>query len=141
MEVYFQDEKELRDHVYMSPDQLAELIAAGMTVGSHSVNHPVMSSLAGPDQEAEINDSFDALDALVGDLDPRTFCYPYGGAGTFTNKTEALLEEAGCRFSFSVESRDITADDLSNRSQALPRFDCNEFPHGKSRDFQSSGTV
>lgn len=129
MEEYFADEKEIHDHFYMSPAQLTELVNEGMTVGSHSVSHPVMSGLAGPDQEVEINGSFDALGAIVGDLSPRTFCYPYGGAGTFTNETEALLEEAGCRFSFSVEPRDVTTDDLVNRVQALPRFDCNEFPH------------
>ena len=35
-------------------------------------------------------------------------------------------------FSFNVEPRDISLDDLKNRKQALPRYDCNQFLYGKS---------
>ena len=35
-------------------------------------------------------------------------------------------------YSFSIESRDITKNDLEISYQFLPRFDCNEFPFGKA---------
>ena len=50
----------------------------------------------------------------------------------FNKKTEQILEDYGCAFSFNVEQRDISLDDLKNRKQALPRYDCNQFLYGKS---------
>ena len=47
-------------------------------------------------------------------------------------KSEQILEDYGCAFSFNVEPRDISLDDLKNRKQALPRYDCNQFLYGKS---------
>ena len=59
----------------------------------------------------------------------RSFAYPYGGFHSFNADTEQLLNKHKCRFAFNVESRDINLDDL-RRKQALPRYDCNNFPHG-----------
>jgi hypothetical protein len=42
-----------------------------------------------------------------------------------------LLKTNNCSFSFNVEPRDIDTKDLSDRQQALPRYDCNMFPHGQ----------
>jgi len=44
-----------------------------------------------------------------------------------------VLEENGCLFSFNVEPRDMTTQDILSRPQALPRYDCNMFPHGQCR--------
>ena len=87
-----------------------------------------MSKLAPPEQQKEIEDSFGYLEKVLGPMEPKTFCYPYGGFHSFTDDTERLLDDAGCLFSFNVEARDITAADLKGRPQALPRYDCNMFP-------------
>jgi len=97
----------------------------GMIIGSHTVNHPCMSKLAPDDQEREIHESFALIERTLGPLALKTFCYPYGGSHSFTPATERLLQNAGCHFSFSVEYRDIVAEDLLHRRQALPRYDCN----------------
>jgi len=133
MRTFFGDERRLVDAFYMSPAELKEMNAAGMLLGSHSVSHPVFSKLNDADQEAEIRDSFAFLDRVVGPLPTRTFCYPYGGFHSFTPVTEQLLTKHGCQFSFNVEPRDIEDRDLKCRPQALPRFDCNQFPHGQAR--------
>lgn len=117
---------------YMSPRHLRDLGDAGMLVGSHSVHHRVFAKLPPEEQRWEIDQSFGFLDGLTGGLPVRTFCYPYGGFHTFTAQTESLLQEAGCRFSFNVEPRDIGPEDLTSRPQALPRYDCNQFPHGQA---------
>ena len=93
----------------------------------------VFSRIDGATQAREINESFAFLEQATGGLELRTFCYPYGGFHSFTSETERLLDAAGCRFSFNVEPRDIAAADLSGRPQALPRYDCNMFPHGAAR--------
>lgn len=130
----------IRPHdFYMNENQLKDLHSRGMMVGSHSVNHRVMSLLTSDEQALEISDSFSALEHILGDeLEPRSFCYPYGGFHTFTHTTEKLLTMAGCRFSFNVEPRDINVSDVAERPQALPRYDCNMFPFGQCR---SSATL
>ena len=115
---------------YVAPQDLAKMTDAGMIIGSHGATHRLMSKLSIEEQAAEIDDSFRFLEARAGQQPCRTFCYPYGGFHSFTPGTEALLTRAGCRFSFNVEPRDIARHDLTERPQALPRFDCNAFPHG-----------
>lgn len=117
---------------YVPARGLRAFADAGMLLGSHSVSHPVLATLSSAAQAREIEESFAFLDETVAPPPVRTFCYPYGGFHTFTNETERLLTAAGCRFSFNVEYRDITPEDLQARPQALPRYDCNLFPHGKA---------
>ena len=132
---FFGDEEaELAAHLYMGEAELRALADAGMVVGSHSVSHRVMSRLPIDEQEREIRESFTTLEALLGKLTPRTFCYPYGGPHTFTGETEALLTRHGVDFSFAVKPEDITLEYLRQRHQALPRYDCNMFPHGQCRN-------
>lgn len=133
MSIYFPNEGELLQSVYMSKASLSEMHEEGMTLGSHSVNHQVMSRLTMEDQESEIRESFHMLETIRGSSSTKTFCYPYGGFQTFSLETESLLERASCQFSFNVESRDISQMDLAERRHALPRFDCNEFPYGTSQ--------
>ena len=118
----------------MSASDLRAMTAAGMTIGSHAVSHPVMSKLSIEQQEEEIAKSFQHLEAMQVKLYPKTFCYPYGGFHTFSAATEKLLERYQCDFAFNVEARDIEPGDLTERKQALPRFDCNMFPHGACRN-------
>ncbi len=121
---------EARDF-YISPGHIKEMADAGMVIGSHTVNHPVMSKIDRHRQRQEIETSFGFLSNVVG-APVESFCYPYGGFHSFTGETETLLSEAGCRYAFNVEPRDICADDLRSRPQALPRYDCNHFPFGKA---------
>lgn len=125
---FLPDESDLARNFYLSPDQFREMNEHGMIIGSHTVNHPCMSKLSLTDQQLEIEDSFAVIEHTLGPLALKTFCYPYGGSHSFTRDTEQLLQNAGCHFSFSVEYRDITANDLLHRPQALPRYDCNMIP-------------
>lgn len=121
------------EEFYITPDQIKLLHNNGMIVGSHAVSHRVFSKLDISEQEQEIKDSFDYLDEITGGLNIRTFCYPYGDKGSFSVESERLLDDAGCDFSFKVEPRNITTDDLMVRRQALPRFDCNNFQFGRAK--------
>lgn len=115
---------------YMSLSELEDLRREGQLVGSHSATHRVFSKLPEDEQRDEIVSSFEFLEEHAVTQQPRSFCFPYGGFHTFTDTTEGLLDQAGSAFSFNVEPRDITSDDLRHRPQALPRYDCNSFPHG-----------
>ena len=124
-------EAAIKRDFYVDAAQLRRMAEGGMTIGSHGANHLLMSKLSEPEQWTEIDASFGAL-AEVLDAPVETFCYPYGGFHSFDATTERLLGEAGARYSFNVEPRDVTAADLSCRPQALPRWDCNAFPHGRA---------
>ena len=123
----------LVEEFYMTRDEIVHMQYWGMVVGSHSVHHSVMSKLTLLEQEKEIQASFQTIEEITGELAIRTFCYPYGGFYSFTVETEQLLTNHSCRFSFNVEQRDIESSDLISRRQALPRYDCNEFPFGCCR--------
>ncbi len=131
---FFADEEMIVKDFYMTGSEIRAMKHAGMIIGSHTVNHPVMSKLSVEDQEDEIDRSFRFLESLDGPLAPKTFCYPYGGFHTFNSATERLLEKHQCDFAFNVEARDIDRDDLAARRQALPRFDCNMFPYGACQE-------
>jgi peptidoglycan/xylan/chitin deacetylase (PgdA/CDA1 family) len=126
------DEGTLAGRYYMSPADLRALSDAGMIVGSHTVTHPVLAKLAPEAQRKEIADSFATLAGILGGQEIMTFCYPYGGRHSFAPETERLLSAAGVHFSFDVDQRDVTDNDLRVRRQALPRYDCNQFPHGRA---------
>jgi peptidoglycan/xylan/chitin deacetylase (PgdA/CDA1 family) len=140
----FGDEGDAVRSFYLSPDQIRAMDAAGMVMGSHGANHYVFSKLSVDQQRHEIARSFAVLANILG-KPVRTFCYPYGGRHTFTQDTVALLEEAGTTFSFDVNPRDVTTQDLTSGLQALPRYDCNMFPYGvastgPTRAHQSAAT-
>ena len=131
METYVPEEGELCRAYYVNQAHIRALLDHGMMIGSHSVSHRVMSKLDVVEQRQEIEESIAYLQQSI-DAPIESFCYPYGGFHSFTAETERLLQESGCRFSYNVESRDISSRDLSERPQALPRYDCNLFPHGRA---------
>ncbi|MCH8902352.1 MAG: polysaccharide deacetylase family protein [Bacteroidetes bacterium] len=117
---------------YVSPAEIKEMSEKGMLIGSHSIDHPVMSRLTNEEQVRQISESFKFLESLTTKHNNvKTFCYPYGGFHSFSNETEAILDSFDCLFSFNVEQRDISFNDVSQRPQALPRYDCNQFKHGQ----------
>lgn len=124
------DEPLSPDEIYMSRADIQDLVEAGMHVGSHSVTHTVMSKRSPEAQQQELTRSFQFLEDVLGEIPVRSYCHPYGGSHSYTDEMLALLEEAGCLFSFDVDSQPITAASLRDRRHTLPRYDCNEFPHG-----------
>lgn len=133
MKRYFGDETALTGEFYMTREELVNMHNAGMVIGSHTVSHPVLSKLGSEGQTREIEASFNWLYNLIPGLPLKTFCYPYGGFFSFNEATEAILNANNVECSFNLESRDIDENDLLKRKTAFPRYDCNEFPHGKVR--------
>lgn len=119
------------ENFYMNKKNLKELFDHGHLIGSHTVNHPVMSTLNKYKQRQQLTKSFKILEDY--DLiEEKIYCHPYGGFHSFNKDTEILLKEEGVKYSFNVEARDIVADDYEKSMQFLPRFDCNLFKFGKA---------
>ena len=119
----------LVDEFYIPTEGLVELYEGGNVIGSHTHTHPVMSQLSYSEQKTEISSSFKILDDL-GCIAHKTYCHPYGGAHCFNTDTVDILNEVGVLYSFSLQSRGIESEDLRDKRQALPRYDCNEFYYG-----------
>jgi peptidoglycan/xylan/chitin deacetylase (PgdA/CDA1 family) len=62
---------------YLSADQLKELNAAGVEIGSHSASHPELPQLSAAKLKHEVFDSRDTLVRLLGGP-IASFCYPSG---------------------------------------------------------------
>ena len=133
MEEFLPNEKEILQSYYLTEDQILEMHENKMIIGSHTINHPVMSKLSLNQESIQIKNSFDYLKNIVGKFNHKTSCYPYGGYHSFTDDTEKILSEQNCLYSFNVEHRDIGESDIQSRPQVMPRYDCNQFPFGQIR--------
>jgi peptidoglycan/xylan/chitin deacetylase (PgdA/CDA1 family) len=121
---------EYESKFYVTEEELIEMAAHGMILGSHSNSHPVMSKLSRDEQLNEIETSFIFLEKLC-TVGHKTYCHPYGGFHSFNSQTVELLNELNIDYSFNVDPREILGSDLISCRQFLPRFDCNLFAHGK----------
>lgn len=128
----FSDDSYIFNNLYMTPEQLKVMQQSNMIIGSHSVNHLVLSKLSNDECIKEIHDSFNFLQTELKETKIKTFCYPYGGLETFNKQIEDILNNCNCQFSFSTQADYITQTHFQNRPQALPRYDCNQFVYGKA---------
>jgi peptidoglycan/xylan/chitin deacetylase (PgdA/CDA1 family) len=81
-------------------DMARSIVRAGMTIGGHSVSHPVLARLPPGEQQAEIEPCLLRLEQELG-IRPDLFAYPYGDRGYFDGQTKGLLIRSGVRMAFS----------------------------------------
>ena len=88
------------DGEWMDWDMIRTMARGGMTIGGHTVNHPVLSSLPLEGQRAEIQGCAARLREELG-MDMRHFAYPVGSRNAFDAATMQLLHEAGVQQAYS----------------------------------------
>jgi peptidoglycan/xylan/chitin deacetylase (PgdA/CDA1 family) len=85
----------LPDDLMMRSSQVKALHHAGMEIGGHTMNHPILATLDEAAARAEIVGGKHALENLLGAAVP-LFAYPNGGPGTdFLARDVALVRAAG----------------------------------------------
>jgi len=85
----------LPDDLMMTPEQVAALRRAGMSIGGHTTHHPILACLGPREAEQEIVQDRDRLAAIVGSP-PRFFAYPNGRYGRdFDDAHVAMVRDAG----------------------------------------------
>jgi peptidoglycan/xylan/chitin deacetylase (PgdA/CDA1 family) len=84
-------EKNIAHADLMSPDELRGWAAAGMEVGSHTLDHPYLPKLSPELADYQIRQSRLELEQVLGD-EVTAFCYPYGGE---TPELRAMVRQAG----------------------------------------------
>ena len=111
---------------YMNSDEIKYLSDMGMIIGSHSVNHNLLSRLSEDEQRNEIRNSQELIEDIIKKR-CNFFCYPYGGKDSYNSLTLKILKEFNYNFSFTIQSKDFDKEDLRLMPLELPRFDCIEF--------------
>jgi peptidoglycan/xylan/chitin deacetylase (PgdA/CDA1 family) len=93
---------------WMTWGMIRELRDAGMDIGGHTVNHPVLAHLDGDQQQAEIDGCRRRLRDELG-VAMKLFAYPVGLPGSFDGRTRDCLASAGVELAFSLHGG-YTAD-------------------------------
>ena len=83
----------------MNTDQILELDKKGFEIFSHSCSHPVLTGLNESVLEAELGESKNVLEGIVGH-EVKAISYPYGA---FDTRVCGATEKCGYKFGFSVE--------------------------------------
>ena len=79
----------------LRPEHLQEMLAAGMQIGSHTMTHPILSSLSDDQVLEELLESKRILESICGSP-IRHFAFPNGpGVKNFDNRVSRLVEKAG----------------------------------------------
>ncbi|GBD94407.1 poly-beta-1,6-N-acetyl-D-glucosamine N-deacetylase precursor [bacterium BMS3Abin05] len=86
--------KPLYSRRMMRWEQIREMSDAGMTIGSHTCSHPILSILSENELRTEIVQSKARLEEEL-NRPIRTFCYPNGKAEDFGERAKRVLKEAG----------------------------------------------
>ena len=73
---------------------IAEMAAAGITFGAHTVTHPVLSRIPLSEAVSEISASRERIETKLG-IPVRAFAYPNGRRGDFDASVKQALKDAG----------------------------------------------
>ena len=112
-------ELDLPRGLMMDADQLRGMQAAGMTIGAHTMTHPILATLDDAAAWSEITESQRVLEGVIGRR-VGLFAYPNGKPGQdYSLRSVELVREAG--FDAAVATAWGTATRETDRFQ-LPRF-------------------
>jgi len=79
----------------MSPEQIKQLSDCGITIGAHTVNHPILKVLSSAQQQEEISTSKQQLESWL-NKPVRHFAYPNGAEGVdFDDTAVELAQQSG----------------------------------------------
>jgi peptidoglycan/xylan/chitin deacetylase (PgdA/CDA1 family) len=92
--------KILSDTLWMNWEQVNEMADAGMSIGAHTVSHPVLSRLSAEEQLFEVLESRLVIERAIG-RSVSAFSYPVGRRDSFDGHTRNALAQAGFDWAFS----------------------------------------
>ena len=98
-EQFFQDPTLAARFLTLDRAGLRQLAAAGMTIGAHSLSHPILARTSEELAWQEISESRNVLEKALGQT-VWAFGYPFGNAATVTGRDLRLAEQAGFRCAF-----------------------------------------
>lgn len=91
----------IADRTLMTWEQVRAARDFGISIGSHTVSHRMLSRLSSEAQRMELVESKAELERQTGQ-EVLSLAYPFGGAGHFTTETMLLAKRAGYRLAFTL---------------------------------------
>ena len=79
--------------------ELRQLAASGMTIGAHTVSHPVLSECSEEEARCEIQESKTEIERVLGQA-VWAFAYPFGNSAAMGDREVALARQAGFECAF-----------------------------------------
>ncbi len=117
------DESSIAENLYMSIQNIKDLVTEGMYIGSHCYSHPWLSKETKESQIDEINLSLKFLEMVGSNIKDWVICYPYGD---YNSETLEILKDRGAIAGLTTK---VGLANLDNKDYlTLPRFDTNDFP-------------
>jgi peptidoglycan/xylan/chitin deacetylase (PgdA/CDA1 family) len=118
----------LPDDLMMRSGDVRTLIQAGMSVGGHTVDHPILARTAPEDAYAQIVANRETLADLIGST-PRIFAYPNGKPGTdYGAEHVSMVRGAGYRFAVSTACGVATCQNDIYQLPRISPWDYKELP-------------
>lgn len=106
-------------HLMMTDEQVKEMHRAGMEIGGHTVNHPILKSADKATARREIFENKEYLESLIGEP-IKSFAYPNGKPGKdYGPEHVALVKEAGYKCAVSTAWGRVN---MGSDPFQLPRF-------------------
>lgn len=119
-----EQERELAEGFFMSAEELGELKANGMDIGSHTYSHLALDTLNRSEQLEEVARGQKAIcDALGSDSD--MFVYPHG---RYNADTLGIMKDLNFKLAFTLGARDVAPGDDAFE---IPRYDTNDLANFK----------
>ena len=91
------DNREFKPADRLSPEQVRQL-GANFEIGAHTLTHPRLTTITGPEAESEITQSKHALESIIA-RPVDTFCYP---GGDFNSSHLPLVRSAGYKYARTI---------------------------------------
>ena len=88
-----------RRFLMLNVTELRALAAAGMSIGAHTLSHPVLSQLSAEGVWGEISESRCRLEHVLGQR-VWALAYPFGDAASVTQREREMAERAGFKCAF-----------------------------------------
>lgn len=102
----------------MNPQEIRDMVNAGMDIGGHTISHPILRNLAGARSRSEIAGGKARLEEII-QRDVHAFAYPNGRRDTdYSDRDVSIVEQ--CGFDFALSTEWDLASDTSPRFE-LPR--------------------
>jgi peptidoglycan/xylan/chitin deacetylase (PgdA/CDA1 family) len=83
----------------LTGDELRQLVDLGMSIGSHTLNHPILSQQTSHEVWKEISESRGLLEKAVG-KPVWALAYPFGDPASVTTREMQMAEQAGFQCAF-----------------------------------------
>lgn len=110
------------EKIYLNKKNIEEMKEDGHIIGSHTVNHKILSSLDYKGQKFEISRSFKTLSKFYSP-DFKAISYPYGYKFTYNDNTISILDNQDVNFGFIFDNN----ENLDFKRFEISREDCNKF--------------